>query len=187
MTEAAFNAPLAAVVRLKLALALIGAAICLSPSPSLAQRLVGEVVGVSDGDTVTVLDTSKAQYKIRLAGIDAPEKSQPFGNRSRQNLATLVFRKQVLVEWSKYDRYGRIVGKVFVNGRDASLEQVASGLAWHYKAYQREQSREDQAVYAAAEEAARRKRLGLWRDPTPTPPWDFRRSKTVRMGSAPLR
>jgi endonuclease YncB( thermonuclease family) len=86
----------------------------------------------------------------------------------------------VVVEWSKYDRYGRVVGKVLVNGRDAGLAQVAAGLAWHYKAYLREQKSEDQMSYAAAEEAARRRRLGLWRDSMPTPPWDFRRARRFR-------
>lgn len=143
----------------------------------LATQLAGEVVGLSDGDTVTVLDATKTQYKVRLAGIDAPEKSQPFGNRSRQHLAELVFRKQVVVEWSKQDRYGRIVGKVLVAGRDACLAQVSAGLAWHYKAYQREQSPGDQAAYAAAEEAARGKRVGLWRDPAPMAPWEFRHAR----------
>ena len=72
------------------------------------------MVGVADGDTVTVLDADKVQHKIRLAGIDAPEKSQPFGNRSKQNLSDLVFGKYVRVDWDKRDRYGRIVGKVWV-------------------------------------------------------------------------
>lgn len=147
----------------------------LSISTASAIQLQGEVVGLSDGDTVTVLDAKLTQHKVRLAGIDAPERNQPFGNRSRQNLADLVFRKQVVVEWSKHDRYGRIVGKVLVAGRDASLAQVASGLAWHYKAYQREQSEADQIAYSAAEDAARSKSIGLWQDPKPIAPWDFRK------------
>lgn len=93
--------------------------------------LYGFVVGLSDGDTVTVLDSSKAQHKVRLGGIDAPEKKQAFGERSRQSLSDLVFHKQVEVEFSKTDRYGRIVGKVLVSNVDAGLEQVKRGLAWH--------------------------------------------------------
>ena len=73
--------------------------------------LTGRVVAVADGDTITVLEPSKRQYKVRLAAIDAPEKAQPFGNRSKQNLSYLVYDKPVSVEWKKYDRYGRIVGK----------------------------------------------------------------------------
>jgi endonuclease YncB( thermonuclease family) len=79
-----------------------------------AETLTGYVVSVADGDTITVLDASKVQYKIRLSGIDAPEKAQPFGDRSKQNLARMVFNKDVSIEWSKQDRYGRIVGKVMV-------------------------------------------------------------------------
>jgi endonuclease YncB( thermonuclease family) len=165
---------------LMLAITLTVATAGMAPAMAEAAQLQGEVVGLSDGDTVTVLDASRTQHRVRLAGIDAPEKSQPFGNRARQHLADLVFRKQVVVEWSKYDRYGRVVGKVLVKGRDAGLAQVAAGLAWHYRAYLREQKSEDQISYAAAEEAARRQRLGLWREPMPTPPWDFRRARRTR-------
>lgn len=142
-----------------------------------ATRLEGEVVALSDGDTVTVLDANRTPHTVRIAGIDAPEKTQPFGNRARQLLASLTFRKQVVVEWSKQDRYQRIVGKVLVNGRDAGLTLVTAGLAWHYKAYQREQSEGDRAAYASAEEAARIKHLGLWQDPMPIAPWEHRRAR----------
>lgn len=142
-----------------------------------SDTLYGSVVGLSDGDTITVLDTSKAQHRIRLAGIDAPEKKQPFGDRSRQSLASLVFGKNVQVEYSKTDRYGRIVGKVLVNDVDASLEQVKRGLAWHYKVYEREQNPADRVLYAQAELDARRAHQGLWADPSPIPPWDFRKSR----------
>ena len=139
-----------------------------------AATLRGEVVGLSDGDTVTVLDATHTQYRIRLAGIDAPEKKQAFGDRSRQSLGDLVFRKQVSVEYDKTDRYGRIVGKVHVGKRDASLEQVKRGLAWHYKAYETDQPPLDRAGYARAEEDARSARRGLWQDRSPMPPWVYR-------------
>jgi endonuclease YncB( thermonuclease family) len=139
-----------------------------------AATLAGEVVALADGDTVTVLDPSRQQHKVRLAGIDAPEKRQPFGERSKQALATLTFRKQVVVEWHKRDRYGRIVGFVKVGGTDAGLELVRMGLAWHYKAFEREQSAVDRGRYADAEAGARAAHIGLWRDPNPTPPWEFR-------------
>jgi len=155
-----------------------GAAWCALPAAAQQlNRLAGEVVGLADGDTVTVLDAERTQHKIRLAGIDAPEKSQPFGNRSRQHLADLVLRQQVAVEWTKRDRYGRIVGKVLVRGKDVCLAQVAAGLAWHYKAYVWEQSAEDQAEYLAAETLARSRQQGLWREPEPMAPWDFRRAR----------
>ena len=150
------------------------------PVASLADTLTGEVVGIADGDTLTLLDATKTQHKIRLAGIDAPEKNQEFGERSKQNLAGLVFRKQVTVEWSKLDRYGRVIGKVLIGSEDMCLAQVRAGLAWHYKAYQREQSRVDRERYAQAEDEARQGRRGLWRDPSPTPPWDFRHSHKRR-------
>lgn len=98
-----------------------------------AEMLNGHVVGVADGDTITVLDITNTQHKIRLAGIDAPEKKQAFGQVSKKSLSDLVFDKQVNIDWTKHDRYGRIVGKVLINGVDANLEQVKRGLAWFYK------------------------------------------------------
>ena len=141
---------------------------------AVAATLHGAVVGISDGDTLTVLDGRNAQYKIRLAGIDAPEKSQAFGSRSRQSLADLTFRQQVVVEWTTRDRYGRIVGKVLLDGRDINLSQISAGMAWHYKAYELDQTPGDRSAYAAAEVEARQARRGLWRDAHPTPPWEFR-------------
>lgn len=142
---------------------------------SIADTLQGRVVHIADGDTVTVLDSSKTQWKIRLMGIDAPEKKQAFGNKSKQHLSDLVFNKQVTVEYSKKDRYGRTVGKIVVGGIDANLEQVKAGLAWHYKKYQIEQSQEDRVLYAHAEEQARTDKRGLWLDKDPITPWDFRK------------
>lgn len=77
-----------------------------------------------------MLDASNTQYKIRLAGIGAPERKQPFGDRSKQHLSAMVLSKQVTVEWEKEDRYGRTVGKILVDGRDANLEQIKAGMAW---------------------------------------------------------
>lgn len=144
---------------------------------SFAGILNGRVVGVADGDTITVLDADKVQHKIRLTGIDAPEKKQPFGNRSKQNLSDMVFSKSVTVETDKRDRYGRELGKVLADGKDANLEQVRSGLAWHYKQYEREQSAADRQTYADAENEAKAARRGLWADAEPVPPWKWRHSK----------
>ena len=138
------------------------------------ETLQGKVIGISDGDTITVLDGRKTQHKIRLAGIDAPEKSQAFGERSKQHLSELVFGKIVTVDWNKTDKHGRTVVKVIVNGQDANLSQVQAGLAWHYKQYEKEQSVSDRSAYAQAEVDVRVHKLGLWRDAAPTPPWDFR-------------
>jgi endonuclease YncB( thermonuclease family) len=142
-----------------------------------AEILNGRVVGVADGDTVTVLDASRQQHKIRLMGIDAPEKIMPYGNRSKQSLSVLVFDRQVQVEYSKKDKYGRTVGKIIVDGVDANLAQIKAGMAWHYKEYQREQTAEDRVAYAQAENEARAAKRGLWRDTEPMPPWDWRRSR----------
>lgn len=140
-----------------------------------AATLSGVVVALSDGDTVTVLDDARQQHKVRLAGIDAPEKHQPFGDRAKQALALLAFRKQVTVEWHKQDRYSRLVGVLRVDSVDVGLELVRAGLAWHYVAYEREQSASDRKAYSEGESHARASHLGVWSDPDPTPPWEFRR------------
>jgi endonuclease YncB( thermonuclease family) len=142
-----------------------------------AETVTGRVVGVADGDTITVLDGDKVQHKIRLAGIDAPEKKQPFGNRSKESLSELTY-KTVTVETDKRDKYGRQVGKVLVNGQDVNLVQVERGMAWFYRQYQREQSPNDRRLYEAAEDAAKADRRGLWHDAGPVPPWEFRHTKT---------
>jgi len=154
---------------------LIGA--LLSPLLALGVSIEGQIVGVSDGDTVTLLDAQKTQWKIRLLGIDAPERKMPFGQRSKQYLADMVYKKNVTIEYSKRDRYGRTLGKILVGGIDANLAQIRAGMAWHYKQYQRDQSFEDRQLYSGAEEAARSSRLGLWADATPTPPWDWRKQQ----------
>lgn len=142
-----------------------------------AGTIEGRVVSVADGDTVTVLDADKVQHKIRLSGIDAPEKKQPFGQRSKESLSDLVFNKTVMVDTDKKDRYGREVGKILVGGIDANLEQVTRGFAWHYKTYEREQSANDRRLYDFAENEAKTARRGLWQDADPVPPWDFRKAK----------
>lgn len=152
---------------------LLSLSLCLV-APTATADVAGKVVGIADGDTVTVLDDLNRQYKVRLAGIDAPEKGQPFGQRSKRALSECAFGKSASVEGYKVDRYGRLVGKVHVNGVDCNLRQVERGLAWHYKQYVREQQEADRIQYDAAEAAARRDRLGLWQDATPIAPWDFR-------------
>jgi hypothetical protein len=104
-----------------------------------ADMIVGKAFKVSDGDTITVLDETHTQHKIRLTGIDAPEKNHAFGQRAKGSLSDLVFAKAVTVETDKTDRYGREVGKVLVQGIDANFVQVQRSFAWHYKVYDREQ------------------------------------------------
>jgi endonuclease YncB( thermonuclease family) len=149
-------------------------------APSGADTLQGRVVAVTDGDTVKVLDASNTLWKIRLMGIDAPEKKQAFGTQSKSNLSDLIFGKTVTIEYFKQDRYGRTIGKILVDGVDANLQQVKAGLAWHYKKYAKEQSMQDRATYARAEDQARAERRGLWRDAEPAPPWEWRKSRKRR-------
>ena len=140
-----------------------------------AKTIEGLVVGVADGDTITVLDQQKNTYKIRLQGIDAPEKKQAFGQKSKQSLHDLVHRKQVRIEYDKEDKYGRIVGKVTVDDVDVCLQQLVLGMAWHYKKYQNEQSVSDRALYSDTELKSKSLKLGLWTEDTPMPPWEFRK------------
>jgi endonuclease YncB( thermonuclease family) len=142
---------------------------------SASKMLQGKVVSVADGDTITVLDAEKIQYKIRLQGIDAPEKAQAFGAKSKQALHEMVHGKTVQVSYEKSDKYGRIVGKVLLGGQDICHQQIKAGLAWHYKKYQDEQPRDDRDAYHASEMAAKSQKLGLWSDLQPVAPWDFRK------------
>lgn len=159
--------------------------VALFSASAMAEMLHGRVVGVSDGDTITVLDASNQQYKIRLSGIDAPEKAQPFGQRSKEHLSRHVFGRDVSVEWHKQDRYKRIIGKVMVADPscreaacpktfDACHAQITEGMAWWYSKYAKDQSREDAHRYELAEQEAQFHRLGLWSDRQPIPPWDWR-------------
>ena len=142
---------------------------------SASKILQGKVVSVADGDTITVLDAEKTQHKIRLQGIDAPEKAQAFGAKSKQALYEMVHGKTVQVSFEKSDKYGRILGKVLLDGQDICLQQIKAGLAWHYKKYQNQQPLADRDAYSASETAAKNEKLGLWSDPRPVAPWDFRK------------
>jgi len=156
--------------------------------------LTGRVVGVADGDTITVLDAGKTQHRIRIAGIDAPERGQPGGQRSKESLSALVYDQPVRVESSKRDRYDRIVGEVWVaspdspcRGKpncpmtlDAGLAQITMGRAWWFRKYADEQSPEDRDRYEFAEEEARAKKAGLWRDGAAVAPWEWRAARSVR-------
>lgn len=156
---------------------LIAAFLVLQPTLASAQTLTGKVVGIADGDTLTLLDSTNAQHRIRLAGIDSPEKGQPFGDHCKKSLSDLVFGRTVEVESSKLDRYGRVIGKVLINGLEANLEQINRGCGWHYKKYQNEQPLEDRLSYTRAEANAREAGVGLWRDKDPVPPWEWRRAR----------
>ena len=152
---------------------IISAILCITAN---ADTLKGKVVKVSDGDTITVLDSSKTQHRIRLTGIDAPESKQAFGEKSRQSLASLVAGQTVAVQWESKDRYGRILGKVVTQGnQDANLAQVQRGMAWHYEKFANTRPKKESKAYAVAQEEAKAKSLGLWTDKNPIPPWEWRR------------
>ena len=142
-----------------------------------ADTLTGRVVGISDGDTLTLLDESRKQHKIRLAGIDTPEKGQPFGEYCKKSLSDLAYDRIATIESNKLDHYGRVIGKVLVDGQDVNLEQVRRGCGWHYKKYENEQPLEDRLSYNAAEERARASKMGLWADRDPVPPWEWRKAR----------
>ena len=133
----------------------------------------GRVVSVADGDTITIIGDGNTQYKIRLNAIDAPEKSQAFGQKSKQQLSNYVFGKDVTVKWKSKDKYGRVLGTVLVGNTDINLQMVRDGFAHHYKRF------DNSPAYAAAETEARAARRGLWSDPNPTPPEDYRHGRAV--------
>lgn len=139
-----------------------------------AEQLSGYVIGVTDGDTLTLL-VEQQPRKVRIVGIDAPERHQPFGEKSKQNLSKLAFNKAVIADCPKKDRYKRDLCKVMIDGQDVGLKQVADGMAWWYRKYAHEQTLTDRAVYEQAEMAARNGRLGLWADAEPVPPWEWRK------------
>ena len=139
--------------------------------------ITGKVVGISDGDTITVLQNRK-QFKIRLYGIDTPEKSQDFGNKAKKFTSSLLYKKQVRVVQEDTDRYGRVVGIVYVGHVCANEEIVKNGFAWVYRKYCKKPFCLDWLEY---ENDAKESKIGLWRHPNPMPPWDFRKAK--RTGS----
>lgn len=162
---------------------LLAAAFALA-SLAVHADFTGKVVAVADGDTITVL-RDKEQVKIRLAGIDAPEKKQAFGNVAKQHMSDMVFGKEVRVDDRKKDKYGRTIGRVWVASAeckdtdcpktlDAGMALLTMGLAWHYKKYEKEQPEEEREQYSFAETEARGKRVGLWSDAEPVPPWEWR-------------
>lgn len=132
------------------------------------------VVGISDGDTITVLHDGKG-VKIRLYGIDTPEKRQAFGKRAKQFTSSMVYGKTVEVETKDTDRYGRSVALIYVDGQSLNEALVKNGFAWVYRKYCKEAFCED---WLNLEIVARYGKIGLWSEPDPIPPWNFRRGKT---------
>lgn len=139
--------------------------------------LFGKVTKVSDGDTIEVLDSEKTRHKIRLAGIDAPEKKQSFSNAAQKHLANLVAGKEVCIAGGEKDKYQRIVGTVIINKTSANASLVALGYAWHYKKFENEQTATERTVFAQFEKEARSNTLNLWSNTSPIAPWDWRAGK----------
>ncbi len=148
----------------------------LSSPPLMAWTLTGRVSAVVSGDTIRVVDDRKVQHTVRLAGLDAPEKFQAYGQRALDALRELVFQRGVAVEIPGNDRSAPRRGKVLVEGRDINLEQLKLGMAWHERSGAG-LSAADREVYAAAEAEARLQRVGLWRDAKPIPPWEYRQGR----------
>jgi micrococcal nuclease len=148
--------------KLALILALVG-----------TQSSAATVIGVSDGDTLTVLDKGRP-VKVRLANIDAPEKQQAFGARSKQSLSELCFGRDATLKSSARDRYGRTVAVVHCDKVNANVAQVSKGMAWVYRQYNRD------AALPAIETMARLSRAGLWAEPRPLEPWLFRKQRKAK-------
>jgi len=139
-----------------------------------SETVTGKVVGVHDGDSITVLAAENVQIKVRLEGIDAPELKQPFSTQSKEAMSDMVFGKVVTLQVSGKDRYGRTLAVVMVDGLNANLELVRRGLAWRFERYS-----QDAALLAAQNEAKAAKR-GLWADSEPVPPWEWRKTKALK-------
>lgn len=145
----------------------------LSVSSAWADTLSARVVGVHDGDTITVLTADKESFRVRLVEIDAPESGQPYGARAKQALSALVFDKDVLIDVQGLDRYGRALGRVHHGDLDVNAEMIRTGYAWAYRAYLTDER------LLALEEDARRSKRGLWSLPAAEriPPWEWRRKR----------
>ncbi len=142
------------------------------------KRAGDRVVAVKDGDTMDLLRNGQV-IKVRLYGIDSPEKNQDFGQRAKQYASDLAFGKYVQLIAHNTDRYGRTVGSIILpDGRNLNEEMVRAGFAWHYKEYSKDQN------LANLETDARRFKRGLWKDPNPMPPWDFRKNKSTILAEA---
>jgi endonuclease YncB( thermonuclease family) len=143
--------------------------------PACAADYPARVIGIADGDTVTVLTADKTQHRIRLWGIDAPETGQDFGSRAKQAASELAFGKQVTVRPRDTDRYGRTVAEVILaDGRSMNREMVRQGMAWWFRRYAPRD-----AELARLEDQAKAARVGLWSQPNPVPPWEWRRGEGV--------
>lgn len=163
---------------------IVAVALSLIGCIAAAEIVEGRVIGVADGDTITILQisgTTKTPRRIRISGIDAPEKAQAFGAVAKDAMSQLAYGGEAIADCRTIDRYGRSICLVRVQGVDVGLRMIEQGLAWHYKQYANTQPREEAASYAVLENVSRAAKRGLWRDldtaTPPMPPWDWRKLK----------
>lgn len=161
-------------------LLLVVAVICLIVNPVYAQEHHGKVIGITDGDTFTLMTKDHEKLKIRLAEIDTPEKAQPYGKKARQALADLIFQEDVIVIQTTIDRYGRIIGEVYKDQSYINAFMVEIGAAWVYRDY----ADEDSPLYELEADAKARE-IGMWKMPEAqiTPPWEWRREQRQKKDS----
>lgn len=161
--------------------ALLGSAATAGPGqmPAIPERspkiVQGRIVGIIDGDTVSLLDTSRRQHRIRISGIDAPEQTQPFGQRAKSSLAALAFDREASAECRTHRQFQETC-VVRINGLDLGLEQLRAGMAWWYRPSEVEEAPRTREEYERAAFEAKAQRLGLWADKNPIEPWNWRRS-----------
>jgi endonuclease YncB( thermonuclease family) len=161
--------------RLVLLALFIPATVAARAAPPATGEIAARVVGISDGDTITALKADKSQVKIRLHGIDAPETGQDFGSRAKEAASSLAFGKQVTIRPRTIDRHGRLVADVLLpDAQTINHELVRQGMAWWYQKY----APHDRELERLELEARQAKR-GLWAQPNPTPPWEWRTGKTA--------
>jgi micrococcal nuclease len=155
---------------------LTGFVVLAASNPAIAQPFVvdGKVVAIESGDTLTLINKKKIRHLVKLAGIDAPELDQPFGDAARSYLQNLVYGKYIKAVGRRFDDSGRLRGKLLLGGRDINLEIIIAGFAWHHVEVAAEQSLTDRRLYEAAESHARRSKFNLWSVQNPIPPWTFR-------------
>jgi endonuclease YncB( thermonuclease family) len=146
--------------------------ILLSSQVLISQNIIGKVVGITDGDTFKLLEKDSILHKVRVANIACPERGQPFSNRAKQFTSDAIFSKDIKIEVLNTDRYGRLIAfAIYDDGLNLSEELVRSGYAWNYDKYS------DDEVLINLEKEARNKKLGLWSEPHPIPPWEWRKGK----------
>lgn len=138
---------------------------------SFAQVITGKVVRVKDGDTIVILDSKNKQHTIRVAAIDCPEKSQPYGKEAKWFVSDEIYRKSVEVDVLKKDRYGRSIANIFYSGKNLSVELLKKGYAWHYKKFSKNR------FFQSLEDKSRKNKKGLFKQSNPIEPWEYRRKK----------